>query len=163
MTHAYLYFLSLLLARTVIVYFFVVFGLRLMGKRELGQMHIYDVALLMALANAVQNAMTSGAGDLTVGIVCAGTLLILGRVLTGLFIRLPRFEERVCGTPTILVNDGKPIEDHLRRERVTKEQVMAALRQHGLCELNEVQMAILEIDGSISIVPRRELPQPSFS
>ena len=140
----------------MIVFIAVAFGLRLLGKRQMGQLNIYDLAMVMALSNAVQNAMTSGKGDLSVGIVCAGTLLIVGRILTALFINLPRVEQSVCGTPSLLLNDGKPIPDHLRREKVTEDQLLSALRQHGLCEFDEAQMAVLEVDGSISILPKPE-------
>ncbi len=82
--------LSIYAARTAIVLIWMVLGLRLLGKRQIGQLNIYDVALVMALANAVQNAMTGGQGKLVVGIVCAGTLMLLGRLLTAIFIRAPR-------------------------------------------------------------------------
>jgi len=79
MSAAYFYFISLLFARTAIVFAACVIGLRLLGKRQIGQFNIYDLAMIMALANAVQNAMTSGTGNFTTGVVCAGVLLLLGR------------------------------------------------------------------------------------
>ncbi len=153
MTHDYLYFLSLLAARTVIVFIAMVVGLRLLGKRQIGQVNIYDLAMIMALANAVQNAMTSGAGDLTVGFVCAGTLLVLGRITTSLFVHLPKVQQNLCGCPTVLVNEGKIIPDHMRRESISEDQLLIALRQHGLLHVTDARMAVLEIDGSLSIVP----------
>lgn len=154
MTPAYAEFLLSLALRTAVVTVFLVVGLRLLGKRQIGQMNIYDLAMIMALANAVQNAMTAGKGDLTVGIVSAGTLFIMGRGLTAAFLRSPALEQRVVGMPTVLVNDGQLAVDNMRRERVTEEQVMTALRQHGLTNLHQVKMAVLEVDGTLSIVPR---------
>jgi len=153
MTHAYLYFLSLIAARTVIVFIGCVVGLRLLGKRQIGQVNIYDLAMVMALANAVQNAMTSGTGNLSTGIVCASVLIILGRAITGLMTKWPKIEHSICGTPTIVVNDGVVVESHLRRSGVTDDQLMLSLRQHGITELTKVRMAVLEIDGSLSVVP----------
>jgi uncharacterized membrane protein YcaP (DUF421 family) len=152
-TSAYLYFLSLIAVRTSIVFFATVIGLRLLGKRQIGQVNIYDLAMIMALANAVQNAMTSGTGNLTTGIVCAGVLLLLGRAMSGAFVRWPKVEQNLCGTPTVLVSEGKIVHPHLVRCGVTNEQLDGALRQHGFTDISQAKMAVLEIDGSLSIVP----------
>jgi uncharacterized membrane protein YcaP (DUF421 family) len=149
-----MFFLTTICARTAIILLFLVVGLRVLGKRQIGQMNIYDLALIMALANAVQNAMTNGAGDLSVGIVSAGTLLGIGWLMTRLFVHLPRLEERVVGMPTLLVNDGQLFPERMRREHVTEDQLLMAIRQHGLNDIKEVLMAVLEVDGSISIVPK---------
>ena len=154
MSHAFVWFLSTIAARTLIVLVCIMAGFRLLGKRQIGQMNIYDLALVMAIANAVQNAMTHGNGNLSVGIVSAGTLLLTGWVLTVVFVRLPRLEERLVGTPTLLVNDGHILEERMRRERVTHECLMTVLRQHSLTDVSQVMMAVLEVDGSISIVPK---------
>ena len=156
MTHAYAEFLLILAIRTALIFLVLLVGLRLLGKRQIGQMNIYDLAMIMALANAVQNAMTSGSGNLSVGIVSAGTLILLGRVLTALFIRSPRLEERLVGTPTVIIDEGRLVPEHMRRERVTEEQIQAALRQHGLTKPSQVKLAVLEVDGTLSIVPREE-------
>jgi len=154
MSHAFVWFLSTIAARTAIVALFLLGGLRLLGKRQIGQLNVYDLAMVMALANAVQNAMTNGSGNLSVGIVSSGTLLLLGFVLTLIFVRLPGLEQRVVGNPTLLVNDGQFLPDRMRRENVTEEQILAAMRQHGLTSVHEVLMATLEVDGTISIVPK---------
>ena len=154
MSHSYLYFLLLLATRTIIVAVFLVVGFRLLGKRQIGQMNIYDIAMIMALANAVQNAMTSGAGDLTVGLVCAGTLLLIGRVVAELFVRMPRLEQQMVGAPTTLIYKGQIFTARMRKECVSKEQLMAALRAHGLRDPSECQLAVLEVDGTLSIVPK---------
>ncbi len=153
MSTAYLAFLAAIAARTVVVIVFLVIGLRLLGKRQIGQMNLFDLALIMLLANAVQNAMTNGNGNLTVGIVSSSALLIVGRALTALLLRKPTLEKHVIGSPSILVNDGEFVQDHMKREHITEEQLMAAMRAHSICELDEVAMAVLEVDGTISIVP----------
>lgn len=154
MSHAFLWFLSTIGARTAIVALVLIAGLRLLGKRQLGQMNIYDLAMIMAIANAVQNAMTNGNGNLSVGIVSSGVLMLIGWVLTLLFVKMPKLEEHVCGTPTLLINEGKFIPDAMRRECVTEEQLNSTLRQHGLTDPREVLYAMLEVDGTISIIPK---------
>lgn len=142
------------MARTAIVMFILIGGLRLLGKRQIGQMNIYDLAMVMALANAVQNAMTNGSGNLAVGIVSASTLLLLGALLTVIFVRLPKLEDHLVGTPTLLVNDGQILQDHMRRECVTEAELLQVLREHGLTDVREIMIAMLEVDGTISIVPK---------
>jgi uncharacterized membrane protein YcaP (DUF421 family) len=154
MSHPFYWFLSTLAARTAIVLLYLVAGLRVLGKRQIGQMNIYDLVLVMALANSVQNAMTAGRGELSIGVVSAGTLLLIGRWLTGVFVRHPRLQERLIGSPTVIINDGELVRDHMRREHLTEEQVLTALRQHGLCEPKDAKMAVLEVDGTLSVVPK---------
>jgi uncharacterized membrane protein YcaP (DUF421 family) len=156
MTHAYLYFLSTLAGRTLVILVCLTVGFRLLGKRQLGQLNVYDLALIMALANAVQNAMTSGAGDLTVGFVCAGTLLIAGKAVTGLCIRHPKLESSLVGTPTTIIRNGELIKSCLDREGISDEHVEEALRQHGCSSPKDVALGVLEVDGSISIVMRED-------
>lgn len=148
------WFLSLIAARTLLVLLCVTLGLRLLGKRQIGQVNIYDLAMVMAVANAVQNAMTSGNGNLSVGIVSSATLLLAGRLVAVALVRLPGLERVLAGVPTVLIKDGKLLEENLRREHVTREQVRMALRQYGLEHVREVSLAVLEVDGTLSIVPR---------
>lgn len=140
--------------KTGIVLLGVVAGLRLLGKRQSAQLNIYDLVLLMALSNAVQNAMTGGRGNLAAGLVSAGTLLLLGRLFTELVVRRPHWEERIIGAPTVIITDGKLVREHMRREHLTEAQVMTALRQHGLTDPHDALLAVLECDGSLSVVPR---------
>lgn len=153
MTPAYRYFLTLLMARTLIVALFLIGGLRLVGKRSFGQYNIYDLAMIMAVANAVQNAMTHGAGDLSAGIVCSGTLILLGWAFSKLFLHVPKLEAHIVGVPTPLILNGELLPQNMRREKVTEAELLAAIRQHGLERFEEVHLAQLEVDGSISVVP----------
>jgi len=149
-----IWFLTAIAARTLIVLLFLVLGVRLLARRQIGQMNIYDLALILALANSVQNAMTQGSGHLAVGIVSAGALLSAGRVLGSWFVKWPKLEEHLVGTPTLVVNEGHLVPENMRRIHVTEEQVRAALRQHGLTDPGQVKMAILEVDGTLSVVPQ---------
>lgn len=154
MSLQHLAFLLAIAARTAFVLLWLFLGLRALGKRHVNPMNICDLAFLMAMANAVQNAMTAGKGDLSVGIASAGSLLLIGFIVTRLFLRAPVLEERLIGTPTVLIHDGKIERDHMRREGITQEELMRTLREHDVHDPSKVRLAVLEVDGSISIIPR---------
>jgi uncharacterized membrane protein YcaP (DUF421 family) len=138
--------------RTAAVYVVILAGLRLAGKREIGQMTVFDLVVLLLIANAVQNAMVGPDTSLVGGVLAAVVLLLLNAVVARLRLRWPRLRRLVEGTPTLLVLHGEVIAEHLRREGLDQETLEAALREHGVAELADVEMAVLEIDGSISIV-----------
>jgi uncharacterized membrane protein YcaP (DUF421 family) len=154
MTPAFARFLLIIGLRTAIVLLFLIGGIRLFGKRQIGQLNLFDLVLVMALANGVQNAMTMGKGELSVGIMSAGALLLVGRLLTLLFLRRPSLEERWVGTPTVIIEHGRLLRDNMRREHVTEDEVMAALREHGVCDPLDARMVVLEVDGTLSVVPQ---------
>ena len=141
--------------KTLAVYAFLVLGLRLLGKRELGQMSIYDVVLVIILGNAVQNAMINNDNTLGGGVVAAVVLLAANRVLNLVLSRSVRAERLLVGEPVLLVSDGRMLADRMRRQGVTREQLDAALREHGIDRLDDVHSVILEVDGTMSVVPRQ--------
>jgi uncharacterized membrane protein YcaP (DUF421 family) len=149
-------FLTTIAARTVIVLLALLVGIRLFGKREMGSMTVFDLVVVLALANAVQNAMTKGSGVLAVGIVSAGTLLVVDRLLATVFVRKPSFEAQLTGVPVVIVQDGRLERAPMQREGITTEEVMAAVRSYGLNALDQVRLGVLEADGTISIVPTEE-------
>lgn len=154
-----LWLFSVIAARSAIVLVVLTVGLRMLGKRQSGQMNVYDAALILLIANAVQNAMTHGDGHLIVGFASVGGLLLIGRVLTTILVKLPKLQEHLVGTPTVLVTDGHLIVQNMRRERVTKEQLYTALREHSMKDFSEVKLAILEVNGTISVVGKEEPSQ----
>jgi uncharacterized membrane protein YcaP (DUF421 family) len=145
---------SVFVAKPLVVLLFLVMVFRLLGKRTAAQMSVYDLAMVMALANAVQNAMTAGKGDLSIGIAASGTLIVAAAGITWLSTRSPA-AQRVCvGTPTVVLSKGRILRSRLRKELLTEEELMAALRTHGLKGPSEAEMAVLEVDGTLSIVPK---------
>lgn len=134
---------------------------RLMGKRMAAQMNIYDLAMIMAVSNAVQNAMTGGRGELPVGLYASTSLILLAWLWTRIFVKAPKLEERFVGHPTVIVNHGVLLEDQLRKECLTTDEVMEAIRQHGLTEPSQVELGVFEVDGSISIVPKERSSKDS--
>jgi uncharacterized membrane protein YcaP (DUF421 family) len=143
-----------ILLRTFIVYMAVLVLLRLAGKRELGQMTPFDLVVILVIANAVQNAMTGGDNSLIGGLIAATTLTVVNIAVGRWGSRVPGFRRLVASEPTLLLRDGKPLQAALDRERIDVEELEMAARQHGIADLKDVTAAVLEEDGSISIIPR---------
>jgi uncharacterized membrane protein YcaP (DUF421 family) len=144
--------------RTGIVYLALLLGLRLTGKRQVGQMTPFDFLLLLLLANAVQNAMTGPDTSLTGGLVAAGTLFAVNMVVAWAARRNARMEKVLEGSPTILIRHGQILTQNLARERITRDDLLRALREHGVDTVEEVRSAILEVDGSVSVLKEDEAP-----
>ena len=143
-----------ILLRTFVVYMVVLVLLRLAGQRELGQMTPFDLVVILVIANAVQNAMTGGDNSLTGGIIAAATLTFVNIAVGRWGSRVPFFRRLVVSQPTLLLRDGKPIQAALDEERIDVEELEMAARQHGIADLAGVTAAVLEEDGSISIIPK---------
>jgi len=143
--------------RTGVIYLVVLIGVRLSGKREVGQMTPFDLTLLLLLSNSVQNAMTGPDTSLIGGVVAASTLLVLN-YLIGRFSGSNRaFRHVVEGEPSLLIHDGKPIESHMAREHVSMDELQRAVREHGIAQCCDVALAVLEVDGSISCLKYDEI------
>jgi uncharacterized membrane protein YcaP (DUF421 family) len=142
-----------IILRTTLIYLAILIGLRLAGKREIGQMTVFDLVVLLLIANAVQNAMVGPDTSLTGGILAAAVLLVINIVLARLRMRWPRLRRLIEGSPTLLVLHGQVIQNHMKHEGIDQETLEAALREHGFGEISDVEMVVLEIDGSISVVP----------
>lgn len=142
-----------IVARTVLVYGALLVGLRLAGKREIGQMTAFDLVVILLIANAVQNAMVGPDTSLTGGLAAAAALLVANFATAELRDHIPLLRRVVEGTPTLLIHDGQFVEEHLRREHIDRDEVLMALREHGVNDPSEVHTAVLEVDGSISVVP----------
>jgi uncharacterized membrane protein YcaP (DUF421 family) len=147
-------------ARTGVIYFVVLIGVRLSGKREVGQMTPFDLTLLLLISNAVQNAMTGSDTSLVGGGIAAATLLILNYLVAELSGGNRRFRRFVQGQPSLLVHDGKVIESHMAKEHVSMDELERAMREHGIATYHDVALAVLEVDGSISCLKYDEI-QPA--
>jgi uncharacterized membrane protein YcaP (DUF421 family) len=142
-----------IIVRTLIIYIVILVGLRLSGKREIGQMTVFDLVVLLLIANAVQNAMVGPDTTLVGGILAAVVLLLVNAAVARLRLNWPGLRHLVEGSPTLLILHGRVVTDHMHREGIDEEFLLAALREHGVSEIGDVDMAVLEIDGSISVVP----------
>lgn len=141
--------------RTAIIYVVLIVGLRLAGKRNVGQLSIFDLIVLLVIADAVQNAMVGENTTLAGGIVAAITLLTLDKLLDLVSTRVPRVRKVLEGEPQELIRDGAVLRDALDKEDIDDDDLASALRAHGILEPADVALAVLETDGSISVVPRR--------
>jgi uncharacterized membrane protein YcaP (DUF421 family) len=146
--------------RTGVIYLLVLIGIRLSGKREVGQMTPFDLVLLLLLSNSVQNAMTGPDTSLAGGAVAATVLLILNYLVAEFSGVNRRFRKFIQGQPSLLVHDGQIIEAHLAKEHVSMDELERALREHGLGNYKEAALAVLEVDGSISVLKYEDI-QPS--
>lgn len=124
-----------------------------MGKRELGQITVFDLVVILLIANAVQNAMVGPDTSLIGGVLAAFVILAANWVVAKLRLRSSRLQALVEGTPTVLIEHGHLIEGNLAREGLERSEVEMVMREHGIAAASEVQLAVLERDGTISIVP----------
>jgi uncharacterized membrane protein YcaP (DUF421 family) len=142
--------------RTAIIYLAIVVMLRVAGKREVGQLSILDLVVLLLIADASQNAMVGTNTTLLGGVVAAGTLVVFDRGLRLLTDRSRRASRLVQGEPRLLVRDGVTLPRAMREEGIDRDELEAALRAHGLERPAQVKLAVLETDGSISVIPKPE-------
>jgi uncharacterized membrane protein YcaP (DUF421 family) len=143
-----------IVGRSLVVYVAILVGLRLGGRRELGQLTPFDLVLILLVANAVQNAMVGTDTTLGGGLVAAATLLVANFVIARLRLRSQPLRRFIEGVPVVLIQRGEWVEANMRREGVTHDEVGAAIREHGeVDDVTQVELAVLETDGSISIVP----------
>jgi len=144
-----------LIVRSVVVYAFLLILLRLTGKRQIGQLSPFDLVLLLVLSNAVQNSMNAGDNSLVGGLISATTLVGVNYLVGLATFRSKRLEAVVEGRPQVLIHNGKLFEDVMARAMLTRHELQAALRQAGCTCVEEVRSAILENNGSISVVAGR--------
>lgn len=135
--------------RVAVVYAVLLIVMRFAGRRQLGQLTPFDLLMLLLLSNVVQNAMIGPDQSLVGGLVGAGVLLGLNQLVA----RIPALSRRFEGDPETLVSDGRVMEDTMKRVGLSQSELDTALRKHGLADLSSVATAVLEMDGTISIIP----------
>jgi uncharacterized membrane protein YcaP (DUF421 family) len=140
--------------RTLGVYGFLLIGLRLAGKRELGQLNPFDLVVLLVLSNTVQNAIIGNDNSLLGGLLGAAFLLALNYGVVRFLYRHPALDRLIEGDPDVLVRDGKILRHRLQRELITQSQLEAAARRQGIEHLGEVKTCRLETGGALTFVAR---------
>ena len=143
-----------LMLRSGVVYVFLLVLLRLTGKRQIGQLAPFDLVLLLVLSNALQNSMNGGDNSLVGGLVSAATLVTLNYGLGYAAFKNKRLEALIEGRPQVVIHNGRVFEDVMQHANLTHHELSAALRRAGCSCPDEVQAAILENNGSISVVMR---------
>ena len=145
-----------LVLRSTVVYVFLIALIRFTGKRQIGQLAPFDLVLLLVLSNSVQNSMNGGDNSLAGGLVSAVTLVALNYGIGYATFRNKRLERLVEGRPQLVIHNGHIFEDVMRRAKLTHHELASALRQSGCSCPQDVQAAILENNGSISVVMRSD-------
>ena len=144
--------------RPVLVYLFLVVGLRLAGKRELAQLNAFDLVVLLTLSNTVQNAIIGADNSVLGGVIGAATLLVFNYVVVRFVFAHPRVERLIEGDADVLMRHGTVLEDRLRAEGVTLHELEAASRRQGFASLTEVDKAILESSGGLTFMAKKPRP-----
>ena len=147
--------------RPLIVYFFLVIGLRLAGKRELAQLNPFDLVVLLTLSNTVQNAIIGDDNSITGGVIGAATLLLTNYLVVRFLYRHEKLDRLVEGEACTLIENGKVLDNQLTREVLTLEELESAAHKQGFGGLHEVETAILEPSGTISFTAKTPAPEQS--
>jgi uncharacterized membrane protein YcaP (DUF421 family) len=145
-----------LVVRSTIVYAFVLFLLRFSGKRQIGQLAPFDLVLLLMLSNAVQNALNGGDTSVTGGLLSATTLVALNSIVAVVTSKSKKAEAIIEGHPLVLIHNGKLYQAMMDQARLTHHELNSALRQAGCGCVDDVQYAVLENNGAISVVARKD-------
>jgi uncharacterized membrane protein YcaP (DUF421 family) len=138
--------------RTSVVYLALLVGLRLTGQRQLGQLSIFDFVLLLIIANAVQNAMVGSDTSLIGGLTAAAVLIVWHQIIDRVRLTSRKASRLIAGEGIMLINQGKVLEEHLGRAGLTRDELLQALREHGVATAEVVRLAVLEADGAISVI-----------
>lgn len=149
------------LTRTVILYILIIVGVRLMGKRQVGELEPSELVLSLLIADLASVPMQDLGAPLHTGIIPILTLLSLTTILSVLTMKSIRFRAILCGKPSIIIRNGKLEQEEMRRNRLTVDELLEELRCQGHPDISTVQYAILETNGQLSILPYAAQSSPS--
>lgn len=149
--------------RSLIVYLFMILGLRLFGKNQLSQLNAGDVILLLLISNAVQNAMVGENTSLQGGLVAALVLFLVNFILKKLMFRNEKIKHLIEDEPEILVKDGVADLQKMQKMEITTDELLEAIREHGVENVEHVKLAVLEVDGNISVISTDQNNQTNFT
>jgi uncharacterized membrane protein YcaP (DUF421 family) len=137
---------------SVAVYLFIILAIRLFGKKELAQLSVYDLVFILLISNAVQNAMVGPDSTLTGGLIAAASLFVVNYILKQLQFRFPKFGKAIQGEAIMLVFEGEILSSNMKNAGITEDELMEVIREHGVALVSEVDLAVLEVDGNISVL-----------
>ena len=141
-----------IILRTLAVYAFMIAALRLFGKKELAQLSVIDLVFILLISNSVQNAMVGPNTSLDGGLVAAGALFLANYTLKQILYRSKKISDLVQGEAILLIYEGVANMENCRKAEITIEELEAAVREHGARDIQKVDLAILEVDGNISVI-----------
>ena len=137
---------------SISVYIFIVVAIRLFGKKELAQLSVFDLVFILLISNAVQNAMVGTDTSLQGGLVAASALFIFNYCLKLLLFKFPKLAKIIQGEPLLLIYNGNINHKNITKAKITNEELMEAIREHGATTIQDINLAVLEVDGNISIL-----------
>ena len=150
-------------ARTIILYFLIMVGLRLMGKRQIGELEPSELVLTMMISDLATVPMQDFGIPLLAGVIPILTLLAISMLLSQISLRNLRFRAVVCGTPSVLIRNGELQQDAMRRNRYTLDELLEELRGQGISNIADVKYAVLENSGQLSVLPWAAQQPPTAS
>lgn len=137
-------------ARSIIVYFFLIVILRLAGKRTLGQLTAFDLVVLLLLSNTVQNAIIGNDNSLSGGLIGAAVLVAVNYIIVRSVYKNKKAERALEGGITILLRHGKYVEENMKRQLITHAELEAAARRQGIQRISDIRVARLELGGAVT-------------
>lgn len=135
-----------------VIYLFIIAAIRVFGKKQISQLSVIDLVFILLISNSVQNAMVGSNSTLIGGLVAAGTLFIMNFIFKQLLYRFPKLGNLIQGKKMILIYKGKLNKDNVEEAKLTIDEIMEVLRKHGISNIRDVHMAMLELDGNISVI-----------
>jgi len=144
--------LLIIALKSIIIYVFIILAIRLFGKKELAQLSVIDLVFILLISNSVQNAMVGADNSVLGGMAAATGLFVINYVFKWLLQKLPNFSKIVQGEEIMLIYKGKALPSHMDKAMITMDELCAAVREHGVEKIEDVSLAILEVDGNISVM-----------
>lgn len=141
--------------RSAVIFVFILVLMRVLGRRELSRMEPFDLVILVVIGDLVQQGVTQQDYSLTGAVLAVGTIGVLTVAVSWLSFRFPRLRPALDGKPTVLLENGRPLERNMRRERITLEELAAQARIQKIDSLEVVRWAVLETSGDISFIPKK--------
>ena len=142
------------LIRTVILYLLIITGLRLLGKRQLGELEPAELTLTLIIADLASVPMQDNGIPLLTGLIPIAVLLCLATILSVLSVKSIRFRTLLCGRPSVVISEGIIVERELRKNRLMVDELLEELRIQGYTDLTDIKFAVLETNGNLSVLPR---------
>ncbi len=137
---------------SVVVYIFILAAIRLFGKKELSQLSVVDLVFILLISNSVQNAMVGSNSTVSGGLVAAGALFLTNFIIKQFMFRFPDFGRLIQGENMLLIYEGKLNKRNLDKAKISMDEIMEALREHGVSRIEDVNLAVLEVDGNVSVL-----------
>lgn len=150
----------IIVVRCLVVYLFMVIALRIFGKKEIAQLSISDFVFIILIGNSVQNAMVGSENSLLGGIIAALMLFVLNSILKWV-LKNKRASELLQGKPMLLIFEGRLLQDHMDKAGISREEIEAVIREHGIPDIEDVNLGVMEVDGNISIVGKEQVLKKS--